>query len=535
MKKFFAAFLLILVFCVPSFAAKPDKDIIILYTNDVHCGVDDYIGYAGVEFYKHEMQKLTPYVTLVDAGDFSQGATIGTISNGRYIVEIMNAMNYDFAVPGNHEFDYGWSQFENFAQNLKCGFVSCNLRDLRTGELVLKPYKIFTYGKTKIAFVGACTPESIVKSTPSSFQDENGNYIYSFDGDLTGEKLIASIQKAVDEARNEGADYVILVGHLGEYDDTTEVWSAPYIAAHTRNIDLFIDGHSHEITPALTIKNLDGKETLITQTGTKLFRLGKLTINTEGVFKTELIESVESKDKNIEKVIADIKTRYEETLKAKISHTDFDLRAMDDQKEWLVRLGETNLCNLITDALLDSAIERDQKADVAFMNAGGIRENLMAGDITYNSVLTILPFGNTACIVEVSGQTILDELEMGARLLPGKSGGLLHVAGMTFDVDTKIPSSVQLDDKNRMIGISGERRIKNAKINGEDLDPKKKYKVVSPNYVLFGEGDGHIFADKTTIEKDYDVDADVFAHYLKKFETLPERYKNAEGRMKVLQ
>ena len=206
MKKVLALVFLFALFCVPSWAAVPDKDIIILYTNDVHCGVDDNLGYAGFVWCVNEARKLTPYVTLVDVGDWAQGATIGAISQGRYILEIMNAIGYDIAVPGNHEFDYNWGQFESFARNLKCGFLSCNIRDLKTGQLIFKPYRILTYGDVKVAFVGATTPESIVKTTPYYFMDEEGNYLYGFDGDKTGEKLIASIQKAVDDARAEGAD-----------------------------------------------------------------------------------------------------------------------------------------------------------------------------------------------------------------------------------------------------------------------------------------------------------------------------------------
>lgn len=534
MKKFFAFTLLFSLLAVPGFAKIPDKDIIIIYTNDVHCGFDDNVGYAGVEFYKHEMKKLTPYVTLVDAGDFVQGATIGTISNGRYIIEIMNAMNYDLAVPGNHEFDYGWSQFENFVKNLKCGFVACNLRDSKTGELLFKPYRIFTYGETKIAFVGACTPETLTKSIPSTFKDEEGNYIYDFDGDFTGEKICASIQKAVDDARSEGADYVIVLGHLGEYGDATEVWSAPFIAARTRNIDAFIDAHSHEITPALMIKNLDGKEIPITQGGTKLIRFGKVTINTEGKLTTELIEKVDGKDEKIESLIADIKARYEDSTKKKLTYSDFELRAMDDEKQWLVRNGETGLCNLIADAFLDSTFDRTNKAEIAFVNAGAMRTNLNSGDITFNDALSVLPFANTMCIAEVSGQTILDELEMGARLMPEKSGGFLHVSGMTYEIDTKIPTPVKLDDKNRMIGISGARRIKNAKVNGEPLDPKRIYKIAAANFVLFEGGDGHVFEGLKMLDKNYAVIADVLAAYLRKFDKLPERYRNAEGRITII-
>ncbi|MBQ6969325.1 MAG: metallophosphoesterase, partial [Synergistaceae bacterium] len=183
MKKVFLLLLLVLTLCTTSSAALPDRDIVILYTNDVHCGVDENLGYAAFSFCAEEARKSTPYVTLVDAGDFAQGETIGSISQGRYIIQIMNQVGYDIVVPGNHEFDYGWAVFENFAKNLKSGFISCNMRDLRTGELIFKPYKILTYGSVKVAFVGVTTPESITKSTPSSFMDEDKNLIYDFDGE----------------------------------------------------------------------------------------------------------------------------------------------------------------------------------------------------------------------------------------------------------------------------------------------------------------------------------------------------------------
>ena len=91
------------------------------------------------------MQKLTPYVILADAGDRASGGTIGTISLGGYLVEIMNAVKYNVAVPGNHEFDFGLEQFMKLAASLDCGLTACNFRDLHTGELVLKPYKLIKF------------------------------------------------------------------------------------------------------------------------------------------------------------------------------------------------------------------------------------------------------------------------------------------------------------------------------------------------------------------------------------------------------
>ena len=535
MKKFFALVMLLAVMCVPSFAKTPDKDIIILYTNDVHCGVDDNIGYAGVAFLADEARKESPYVTLVDAGDWSQGAAIGSISQGRYILEIMNAIGYDVAVPGNHEFDYTFSQFESFARNLNCGLICCNLKDLRTGQPVLKPYKILTYGDVKVAFVGATTPETFAKTTAYYFMDDNGKYIYDFDGERTGQKLIDTIQKAADSARAEGADYVILVGHLGTYKDVTEVWSSPFIAQRTKGIDVFIDGHSHEVVPHIVMKNSEGKDVIITQTGTKLHNVGKLTISTKGEITTELISKVDGKNEKISALINDIKARFEDAMDEHLSYTSFDLLAMDEKGDWLVRANETNLCNLVADAFLDSAKEtKTGKADIAFTNAGGLRTNIKAGEIKFSNALSVLPFNNTICISEVPGQTILDELEMGARLLPKNSGGFLHIAGMTYTVDSTIPTPVIIDDKNMFVAVSGDRRVRDVKVNGEPLDPAKMYKVVSISYILYQKGDGHIFRDSKVIEPDYAAYDVVFAKYLKQFKVLPEKYSKPEGRIKFV-
>ena len=537
MKKFLA-FLFAAVLLVSSCEAKtPAEDIIILYTNDVHCGIDDSIGYAGLSFYRDEMKKNSPYVTLVDAGDWASGGVIGTISRGEYLLDIMNKVKYDIAVPGNHEFDYGMEQFMKYTQNLDCGLISCNFRDLRTGEIVLKPYKILEYGDVKVAFIGATTPETFLKSTPSFFKDKDGNYLYSFDGEEEGRKLYAAIQNAVDEVRAMGVDYVILVGHLGEYDDITQFcWTAPVVVENTRGIDAVIDGHSHEVTPALKIKNLDGKDVIITQTGTKLIHVGKLTISKEGKISTVLLdpEDITGKDGNVSTFIDEIKASYEGTLNRKLSHTDFDLIAKDENGQWLVRNGETNLSNLVTDAVLAASAKTPSgKADIAVYNGGGIRTNIKAGDITVKDVFDALPFINQLCMVEVPGQSILDDLEIGARLAPMNYGGFLHVAGMTYTIDTTVPSPVAVNDKNDVIAISGDRRISEVFVNGEPLDPAKTYKVISVDYVLLENGDGHLFKGAKLIEPAFALSYEIFGDYVYQFETMPEKYKTSQGRIKI--
>ena len=109
-----------LTLSIPAIAQEgniPDK-IIILHTNDVHCGIDDNIGYAGLVSCKAQMEQVygRENVTLVDAGDAIQGGAIGTLSDGAFPVDIMNQAGYDIAVPGNHEFDYGMDNFLRLAE-----------------------------------------------------------------------------------------------------------------------------------------------------------------------------------------------------------------------------------------------------------------------------------------------------------------------------------------------------------------------------------------------------------------------------------
>ena len=134
--------------------------------------------------------------------------------------------------------------------------------------------------------------------------NEQGEYIYDFDGDLTGKKLYNSVQDEVNKARQEGADFIIAAAHLGEDVPVNQLQrNAPRFAANTRGIDVIIDGHSHELTPCLKVKNLDSQDVIITQTGTKFKTFGKLTINTQGEISTQLITQAASKNLKVYKFI----------------------------------------------------------------------------------------------------------------------------------------------------------------------------------------------------------------------------------------
>lgn len=553
-----------------------ERDIVVLYTNDVHCGVDENIGYAGLALYKKEMQAQTPYVTLIDAGDAIQGAPIGTLSDGGYLIDIMNKVGYDFAVPGNHEYDYGMPRFLELAGKLSCGYYSSNFMDLRTGSTVFAPYKIFTYGDTKVAFVGATTPESFTKSTPAYFQDGNGNYIYGFCEDENGQKLYNQIQSSVNSAKAEGANYVILVGHLGE-NGTTDRWTSDNVIKNTTGIDALIDGHSHEAYGKY-VKNKDGQDVLLTQTGTKLKNIGKLTLHTDGTISSELVSQVPAgagtsaytvkngdslsriakrelgsydrwrdiyeanrdkiRDPNVlavgiqlvipgksavtadgkaidydtDKFIKAIQAQYNETLKTVIGHTDVDLTVNDPATGTrAVRSAETNLGDLSADAY-----RYVLGAEIGLSNGGGIRANIKAGNITYNDTLTVFPFGNMGCVVEVTGQQIKDALEMASRNCPKENGGFLQVSGLTYTIDTSKASNVQLDEKDNFVKVNGAYRVSDIMVGGAPLDVNKTYTVASHNYMLKSSGDGMtMFKGSKVIRDEVMTDVDLLSTYIR--------------------
>lgn len=495
---------------VPLVGWAADKDIVILHTNDIHCGVNDNLGFATVAQIKKDMLHKTPYVALVDAGDAIQGAPIGKLSTGDAVINIMNAVGYDFAIPGNHEFDYGMNRFLELAKKQKCGYYSANVVNLQTNKKLLPDYKMMQFDDTKVAFVGVTTPGTLVSSTPTYFQDGKGNYIYGFSEDAGGEKLYRQLQKSINRARENGADYVFLVGHLG-INGSIEQWNSINVAANTRGVDAVIDGHSHEKIQGKYVKNYLGKDVLIAQTGTKLKTVGQVVIGTDGKLSSTLLQEDVGDDAKVQKVISREMAKYEPLLKQPVGEALVQLRSNDPQTgERLVRNAECSLADFVTDAykaVLD--------CDVVMVNGGSIRNEIKTGVVTYNDLLEAFPFGNMCAVIEASGQQILDALEMGASHYPDEFGGFYQVAGLQYTIDSSIPSGVELNDKGNFAKVNGAYRVTNVLIGGEPLDLKKTYSVGGTTYMLKDGGDGMVMFQGCKLLKDGELsDVDAIIEYL---------------------
>ena len=503
------------------------EEIVILFTNDIHTYIaNEGLRYSNVADLKNSLLEDGQNVLLVDAGDHIQGTAYGSMDKGETIIELMNGAGYDLATLGNHEFDYGMERALELVGKADFSYVSANFyheEDGVKGETVLNAYEVFEMGGQRVAFIGITTPESFTKSTPAYFQDEEGNYIYGISGGEDGAALYADVQAAIDAAKEE-ADYIIALGHLGD-DPASKPWTSEELIANTSGLDAFIDGHSHSTVEGKEVADKDGNMVLLTQTGEYLKTVGMMTIGGEGI-KTQLITQFAGVNADVKAIEDAWIAEIDEKLGEVIGYSEVTLDNYDAEGNRIVRKQETNTGDFAADALYYLFDNMDMDVDVAIMNGGGIRNKAITGDISYLTCKTIHTFGNVACLQTVTGQQILDALEWGARETPlAEVGGFLHVAGMTYEVDASIESTVQKDEKGIWVGgPTGEYRVKNVKVYDKEsqeyvaLDPEAKYNMAGYNYTLRDLGDGFAMFDGAVNVLDYVMeDYQVLANYVKAF------------------
>lgn len=501
-----------------SLTKREAGDIIVLYTNDVHNAyqkAEGCLGYASVAQYKKQLESLGYQVQLVDNGDAIQGGIIGTVSKGSYIKDIMKETGYTIAIPGNHEFDFQMETFLQLAKDAKENggyeYISCNFVDKRTGKTVFDPYKIVNYGDKKVAYIGVSTPETFTKSTPAYFQDGNGTFIYDFSEGNKGADLYKRVQETIDAAQAEGADYIVAMSHLGT-DNTSTPWTSKEVIANTSGIDVLLDGHSHSTIASELCKDKSGKQAIISSTGTALKNLGMLRIRPDGSMISSLIDQISMQDSKTLAYVNSITDKFNALANNKVAHTDITMTVNDPATgKRMVRSGETNLGDFCADAY-----RKLLGTDIAFVNGGGIRADIKQGDITYSDIISVHPFGNAACTVEVTGQQILNALEFGVRAVGvSENGGFLQVSGVSFDIDSTIPSSVVMDDKSMFVSVNGDYRVGNVKIGGKPLDLTQTYTLASHNYMLKNSGDGYsMFAGSKLLQDEVKVDNQVLIEYI---------------------
>ncbi len=526
-------------------AISEEKETVILYTNDVHCAIDDY---AVLAAYKAQLEAEGKTVILVDAGDAIQGEVIGTLTKGEAVVDIMNTVGYDYAVPGNHEYDYGMETFLDIAENkAQYEYISSNFYYLSSMEKVFEPYAIEDVGDYQIAFVGISTPETVSKANPDYFKDENNNFIYGFPTqDMKEGVLYENVQESVDDAIAEGADIVVAVGHLGILE-TTDGWKSTDVIANTTGIDYFIDAHSHETIESAEYKNKDDESVTLSSTGTKFANFGQLTIG-NGNAEFELINpdeiDVDTLSDNAKAAYNSVQAKIDgyngeiEYLYEVIGTSEAELIAYDDDNSWAVRKRETNAGDFVTDAY-----RAVTGADIALCNGGGIRSEIAVGDVTRKMLMDMNPWNNSMCVVEITGQQLIDVLEHGARSCPESLGGFFQVSGVTFEIHSYRESPVVTDINGNFESIDEtmERRVENVLVNDESVDLDAKYTVAGTQYVLTSGGDGLTMLEDARVvqQEGLPCDSEMLIKYLDMLgdNISAEKYgsPDGDGRIKIIE
>ena len=484
--------------------AKPlDGKTVILHSNDVHGAIDLYAAMASL---KADYEAQGAEVILADAGDYSQGTVYVSVNKGADAVTMMNATGYDVATIGNHEFDYGYAQL---AENMKAAKFKVLCADVlgADGKTIFDANTIIEKGGVKIGFFGLETPEAQTKANPKLIEG------LKFLAGKDGEELYACAAEQVAALKEQGADIIVCLSHLG-IDGSSEPYTSYDLAKNVKGIDFIIDGHSHSVITS----GPNGEA--IQSTGTAFANIGVITIDnaTKKIVGNEL-KAIWHTEKNADGksvTVVDYKTRDEKVAAAakaiidpidkaygeKFAVSEVELngaKAPNGNRD-----SETNLGDLITDAMLwkirsDATIKVPAENVVAITNGGGIRATVKAGDVTKKDINTVLPFGNTLAVVYVTGAELLEALEASTYCTPESLGGFPQAAGVTFTVKTyeKYDANPDPYPKSTYYGPKSIQRVTIDNVNGKKFDLTATYAVVTNNFVAGGGDTYYAFAAAT--------------------------------------
>ncbi len=437
-------------------AAPANVTFSLLLVNDIYKMSDDKGrgGFAKLAaVVKAERARGVPML-FCHAGDTFSPSLMSGFDQGAHIIELTNLIKPDVFVPGNHEFDFGKDVYLKRMGEASFPFFAANMRQADGSPIPgMKDGQIFALGPIKVGIVGLALTGTPGMSSP---------------GDIKFVSEMDALKAQAAALRQQGADLVVAVTHTDRDMD--------YTIVRSRLVDVLLTGHDHDLAIGY-----DGKTVMVES-------------SEEGNFVTAIdfiaTATGEGKDRKVTwapsfrvhnsttveadpEVLAIVK-RYEGALSKELD-VDIGTTATElDSRTATVRSQEAAIGDLIADAIKDST-----GGDIAITNGGGIRANKVyaaGAKLSRRDILSELPFGNSTSLVEITGAEVKAALENGVSQYEQKAGRFPQVSGLKFDVDPKQP-----------VGS----RIANVMANGEPLDPAKKYKVATNNFMLTG-GDGYV-------------------------------------------
>lgn len=490
-----------------------------LHTNDIHAHVEpvkirgkEYGGYARLATAILEQTKKSENPVVLDAGDVFQGTLYFNVYEGLADLAFLNLLGYQVMAIGNHEFDRGVGPLETFVKLAKFPVIAANLNLEKEPALkdIVKGSHVLTVAGEQIGVIGAVTADlPTITNLPAS---------------VTMKPIIDSIQREANALQSRGIDKIVLLSHCGYRADLD-------LAAKLKNVDVIIGGHSHTLLgkfsfdgapafvgdyPTIT-KGADGNPLLVVQAWEWGKVLGKLRVtwDEKGIVTSWegsepiLIDETIEENPYVESLITAFRKPIEALKTQKIGETTTLLTKTFEYGE------DGLMANVITDAML--AQTKRLGVVTALMNAGGVRNGIEPGPITYGQAIEVQPFGNTLVTIELTGAELKAALEHGVARLPESAGGLLYPsAGTSYTVDINRPAG---------------DRITSLTIDGKAVEPGKTYKVCTNSFTANG-GDGHTIlkeAKGARVDTGY-VDIDALIEHIKA--KTPLSMKN-EGRLVI--
>lgn len=488
-----------LIFAAPAETVQAvSKKITILHTNDSHGRVEesssDGMGFAKISTLVKQYEAQNPNTLLLDAGDTFHGTTFATCEKGDSIAKVLNAVGYDGMAAGNHDFNYGYQTLLDLTKKVNFPVLSANVRKKADNSQILKPFEIEEIDGIKVGIFGLSTPETHYKTHPKNVEG------------LQFTDPVEEAKAMVAELKEKNVDVIIAVTHLGIDASSTD--TSIKVAKGAPGIDLIVDGHSH----STLVEGLkEGNDTLIVSAGEYTKNLGvvELTFEDKKLVdkKAHLITKEQAKDVTPDPTIVDVIKGVKDSQKEILSQVIGETGVVLDGERVQVRAGETNLGNLITDAMIDLT-----GAEIAITNGGGIRASIPVGKITKGHVITVLPFGNYIVTKKLTGAQIKAGIENGVDSYPEPKGAFPHVGGMSFAIDVTREKGDQ---------------VHSMKVNGKPMEMDKEYLVATNDFMAAG-GDEYTSFKDSPIANEFPALDEALINYIGKRGVLNRK---VEGRI----
>lgn len=437
-------------------AAQAER-LVILHTNDTHSQIDpdDATGLGGIGRRKvliDSVRQAEPNVLLVDAGDAVQGTLYFNLYGGKVEQELMNALDYDFRILGNHEFDNGVDSLAAVLRHAAGTFLSTNYELSKTPlSPMFRKYDVREVGDRRIGFIAInLKPEGMISE---------GNY--------DGVEYLDAIEAANSAAwwlkHVERCDLVVAITHIG-YNPVTPPGDV-MLAENSRDIDIIIGGHSHDVISSdssdkpCRIKNLDGKEVLVTQTGKAGRFLGQINIDLDSLTDDYRLLRVDSRlDSRVPQSIKDMIAPYRAGVDSLMTRTP-----VGRTKHALAQVSP-ELLNWATDLVLDRGRQLAPDVDMAILNKGGLRRGLPKGTVNEGQIITMMPFNNRVRVIDIKGADLMEAFNV-----------MAHAGGNGVSRGVEI-----------VYEPGDDAHVESAVINGKPLDPNRTYRVATIDYIANG-------------------------------------------------